>query len=183
LIRRELYLYNNNQLYQIKCAVPDVYTWWIYFDFGSALAKWPSTDRDTIDLISDSVKINPKMKGMTWYDPGKFHYTYIPDENQNVTDFYYVDTRLLLSYDTLENPLFKFKSTRPLPIRISANNIVGIESRFVGPESAGSVIWNYIANIKYEYDETGRPIKALKSYRCGPTDTIKYVYDKINIPR
>jgi hypothetical protein len=174
----EEYHYYDSQgaLTKIKFALhAEIYeTYWLTFDYGSYIEKISDYRLDTVTLnkirLSDPSRVLWASKGGVY----EFH----PSDLGNPTEFEWGYTRLLISYDDHANPLYKFKDSRPLPIRMTPNNVSRIESIFIGQ---GAYALNWAANITYSYNDDGTPQSALWTYDfpVGKVDKVKYVYDKV----
>ena len=105
LIRRIKYSYDEQgDVNKIKFILPDVDTWDFFFDYGSEHLKWSTFDRDTIEFLRIK-EIDPLSHKIGWSDPNSFHYFWKRDSAGNISDLFYSDTRLILSYDTRREPI------------------------------------------------------------------------------
>lgn len=173
-IREEYYFYDTDgTLVKIVMAL-HTEELMIDVDYGYAEGVFALQSLDTLTLKKIIYDDSPSRQLWAWYGG-----TYTIDEldgRGNVTDFYWGYTRILTSYDDHTNPLYKFKDSRPLPIRMSPNNVSHIKSIFIGQ---GAYALNWAADITYSYNPDGTPQSATWNFDFpkGRIATYTYIYD------
>lgn len=175
--REEYYNYDvNGDLDRVNIIIHSD-TWWMDFDYGAYIVNF--SGYYTGDTVANKKWINPFDNKISWSIGTAGNYSYSLNSSKNIDNFYYYATHLLLSYDTHKNPLYQFKDSRPLPLRMTPNNVNYIESRFTGQ---GSNALNFRANITYSYNKDDTPALAIWNFDFPPgrIDTVRYIYDKVN---
>jgi hypothetical protein len=171
-LRQEQYSYNSiGDLVRIKHVVQNGKTWNYSYDYGYGR---PWVAGDSVDF---SRYVGETYTAWGW-DNSSIGFGYETNYS-NISRLWFKDRNIYFEYDDHANPLNNFKSSRPLPIRFSANNPTKIRAMAVNPGGPQSLA--YQANLAYTYGDDGLPLSAIKVYEnsCMPADTIRYVYDKV----